>query len=462
MANPQRTLNWQQKWFYGVGDLAFSLTDTIKNVYFALFLTDVVGVNPAVAAAVFFAGSTWDYINDPLVGYISDHTSSRWGRRRPYLLFGAIPYAIAFALLWLKPLLGIAATGGVATGVYYSLILILFDTAATFVYMPYFALTPDLTDDYDERTSLTGIRMFFSIVGSLMAFTLPLMIIGGFNPDNAAKVTSMGLIFGVFSAFPLMMVFFGTKEQEHKPIAHEPINYIQSLLKLWKNRAFVSGLLMFLFNGVTLSIVQVILLYYVKYVIVREPQSDVIMATIFVVAMLMLPLWDWVSKKLNKRLAYIYGIIFLSLVFLMLSTLNETTPLYLILILCFMAGIGVSAMHVMPWAIIPDAIEANELQSGERNEGMFYAFITLAQKVASSIAVPLVLLTLEYSGYLANSTTQPPSAIWGIRMIAGPVSAITMGLAILFTVLFPIDREDHHEIQSQLAQLRADGSPEVE
>ena len=457
MANQPQTLNWKQKWTYGFGDLSFSLTDTIKNVYFALFLTDVVGISPATAAAIFFAGSTWDYINDPLVGYISDHTHSRWGRRRPFLLFGAIPYAIAFALLWFKPFLGIASSG-VAAGVYYSALLILFDTAATFVYMPYFALTPDMTDDYDERTSITGIRMFFSILGSLIAFTLPIMFIGGFNPDNAGKVGSMGLIFGAFCALPLLTVFIGTKEPIHKPIPHAPLNYLASLRKLWRNRAFVSGLLMFLFNGVTLSIVQVILLYYIKYVVRREPQSDMIMATIFVVAILMLPLWDHISKRLNKRLAYIYGIVFLSIVFLVLSTLNESTSLQVILVLCFLAGIGVSAMHVMPWAIIPDAIEDNELQSGERNEGMFYSFITLAQKVASSIAVPLVLLVLEYSGYQANSAAQPASAVMGIRIVAGPVSAVAMGLAILFTALFPIDRENHHQIQSQLARLRGDTS----
>ena len=448
-------LTWKQKWSYGVGDFSFSLTDTIKNVYLALFLTDVVGVSPAVAAIVFFVGSTWDYVNDPLAGYITDHTHTRWGRRRPFILFGTIPFALTFMLLWFKPPFETAA----AIGVYFSIIVALYDTAATFVYMPYFALTPDLTGDYDERTSLTSVRMFFSIAGSLVAFTLPLMMVGSFNPANADKVLQMGIVFGAFITIPLFIAFFGTKERELAQIPHVPLNYVKGFLAMWKNKAFVFGLFMFLFNGVTMSVVQVILLYYVKYVVRREGQSDLIMATIFVVAILMLPLWDWVSKKLNKRRAYIYGISFLAVVFLVISSFNPETSLALILFLCFLAGIGVSAMHVLPWAILPDAIEVGELQTGERNEGMFYSFISLAQKVASSIAVPLVLLVLQYSGYVPNSLTQPDSAVMGIRFVAGPVAAIMMLLSILFTALYPLDREHFKQVTDELEERRknADG-----
>jgi GPH family glycoside/pentoside/hexuronide:cation symporter len=116
-------------------------------------------------------------------------------------------------------------------------------------------------------------------------------------------------------------------------------------------------------------------------------------------------------------------------------------------------------MHVLPWAILPDAIEVGELQTGERNEGMFYSFISLAQKVASSIAVPLVLLVLQYSGYVPNSLTQPESAVMGIRFVAGPVAAIMMLLSILFTALYPLDREHFKQVTDELEERRknADG-----
>lgn len=450
-------LSGRDKWIYGSGDLGFSLTNTILNVYLALFLTDVVGLTPAIAALAFFIGSTWDYINDPIVGYISDRTRTRWGRRRPFLLFAALPMAAAFCMLWWRPPLDTA----LGLGIYYAVMFALFDTAATFAYMPYYALTPDLTDDYDERTGLTSRRMFFSILGTLIAFTLPLAVVDGFRPDHAGRVLLMGGVFGLISALPLLLVFWGTRERPEFMAKEPTANLRKSIDAAGKNRPFMFGLVMFLFNGVTMSIIQVVLLYYVKYVVVREAQGDLIMATIFVVAILALPLWEWISRRLNKRWAYISGISFLAVVLLVLASLTPQTELVFILILCVLAGIGVSAMHVMPWAIIPDAIEFGELQTGERQEGMFYSLITLAQKVASSIAVPLALLVLQATGYVPNSSTQPASAIFGIRMVAGPIAAFMLCMGILFTLLFPLGRDDFQEITRQLEARRKHAKEEA-
>ena len=389
------------KWLYGSGDLGFSLTNTILSVYFALFLTDVVGVKPYIAAIAIFVGSTWDYINDPIVGYISDRTRSRWGRRRPFLLFGALPFAATFLLLWWKPPL----VSPVALGIYYSLAFALYDTAATFVYMPYFALTPELSSDYDERTGLTSTRMFFSILGSLIAFTLPIWVVDGFHPEHANRVLMMGGVFGLLSALPLFLVFLNTRERPEFMNKVQTLGVKASVKATWQNRPFVFGLVMFLFNGVTMSIIQVILLYYVKYVVLREAQSDMIMATIFVVAMMALPLWVWISGRLNKRWAYISGISFLAVVLIILSMLTPETDIEFIMGLCVLAGIGVSAMHVMPWAIIPDAIEYGEWKTGQRQEGMFYSLITLAQKVATSIAVPAGPTCAAASPRSASSAT---------------------------------------------------------
>lgn len=192
------TLSHADKIIYGAGDLGFSLTSTIVGAYFLFFLTDVVQIKPAVAGIAILIGKTWDYINDPLIGHLSDRTRSRWGRRRPFLLFGAIPFALAFIMMWYTP----PFTSTTALTVYYAAAYVVFDAAATFVYMPYFALTPELTEDYDERTSLTSYRMFFSIFGSLLAFTVPLMIVGTFTPENAARVLTMAIVFGVISALP--------------------------------------------------------------------------------------------------------------------------------------------------------------------------------------------------------------------------------------------------------------------
>lgn len=448
----EQRLSRTTKFVYGAGDTGFSLTSTILGAYFAIFLTDVVGLAPGIAAASIFIGRSWDYINDPIIGHISDRTRSRWGRRRPYLLFGAIPFGLAFILLWWKP--PISATIGLA--VYYALAYLLFDTAATFAYMPYFALTPELTDDYDERTALTSYRMFFSILGGLIAFTIPLMIIGTFRPENATRVTLMGIIFAIASVIPLWLTFFGTKERNQHMEKERP-GLRESLRAAYKNRPFVFSAGIFLLTWVAVTILEGTLLFFLKYVVEREAQSDLIMATIFITAIFALPLWEYASRRWNKQRAYIAGIGFWAVVQLVMITLTPASPLPLLLTLSVFAGVGVGAAHVLPWSIIPDAIEWDELHTGKRHEGMFYSLVTLMQKIASSIAIPLVLVLLEVTGYIPNSLEQPGSAILGIRIVVGPIPAILLCAGIAFAWLYPLSREAHTDIRQQLQERRSNG-----
>lgn len=451
-----KTLTRRQKWIYGAGDLGFSLTLTIISAYFAIFLTDVVGIKPTIVAAAIFIGRTWDYINDPLIGHISDRTRSRWGRRRPFLLFGALPFALVFTFMWWRP----PFESDVLLSIYYAAIYVLFDASATFVYMPYMALTPELTQDYDERTALSTTRMFFSIFGSLLAFTVPLMIVDGFRPDHAHRVLLMGVVFAVISALPLFLVFFYTREREEYMHQAQP-GIRQSIRAVRGNRPFFFGLGIYLFTWVSFSILEVMMLFFVKYVVQREAQSDLIMATIFVTAIVALPFWEWVSRRMNKRLAYIAGISFWAVVQLLMVTLSPASGMGLLLFLCVLAGIGVGAAHVLPWSIMPDAIEWGEWHTGERHEGVFYSLITLLQKIASSIAVPLVLLVLDATGYIPNSNVQPESVANGIRIVTGPIPAALLCMGILFATFYPLGRESYSELARNLENRRAAESGEA-
>ena len=442
-------LSRRTKFLYGIGDTGFSLTSTILGAYFAIFLTDVVGIRPGIAAAAIFVGRTWDYVNDPLIGHISDRTRTRWGRRRPFLLFGPLPFALAFTLLWYRPPL----QSDLLLAIYYAAAYVLFDAAATFVYMPYFALTPELTPDYDERTALTSYRMFFSILGSLVAFTVPAMIVGGFAPQNAPRVLLMGLIFGLVSALPLWLTFLGTRERGDYMALEQPA-LLRSLRAALRNRPFVFSLVIYLCTWVSMNVVQATLLFFLKYIVQREAQSDLLMAAIFVTAIVVLPFWQWASRRWSKRWAYVAGVAFWAVVQIVLITLNAASGLGLILTLCVLAGIGVAAAHVLPWAIIPDAIEWGELQTGERHEGMFYSLVTLMEKITSSLAIPLVLLLLEVTGYVPNAPQQPASALLGIRIAIGPVPALFLSFGILFAILYPLSRERYAQVVQELSVRR--------
>jgi GPH family glycoside/pentoside/hexuronide:cation symporter len=439
-----------RKLMYGSGDLGFSLTSTIIAAYFLFFLTGVVGVHAGVASIALLIGKNWDWINDPLFGYISDHTRTRWGRRRPFLLFGPVPYAIIFALMWWRPPLH----GDIALVIYYAVVYVFYEAAATMIYMPYFALTPELTSDYDERTSLVSLRAFFSIFGSLLAFSLPEIIVNGFIPEHASNVLLMGILFAILAAAPMYVVFFGTRERPEFIEQKQP-GLLQSIKDSIQNRPFVFGTVIYLFTWVTIDILQTILIFFITYVVIREANTTIIMATIFVVAIFALPVWTWTSRHMNKRYAYIIGMVFFTAVLLVLINLTPATPLYIILGLCVLAGMGVSAAHVIPWAIIPDAIEFGELKTGGRHEGMYYSLISLAQKIASGIAIPGTGLLLEFTGFIPNSAQQPASAILGIRLLTGPIPAVMMFIGIVFALLYPLGRESYTQIAKELEERRA-------
>jgi GPH family glycoside/pentoside/hexuronide:cation symporter len=443
-------LSRRTKLVYGSGDIGFSLTSTIIGAFFALFLTDVVGMSPGAAGTAIFVGSTWDYVNDPIVGYLSDRTRTRWGRRRPYLLFGALPFALAFTLLWWRPPL----QRELLLAIYYAAAYVLFDAAATLAYMPYFALTPELTSDYDERTSLTSYRMFFSILGSLLAFTIPWIVVDSFQPQNAPRVLVMGVLFAVASALPLLLVFLGTRERKEYMQKKRP-TLRESLAVAFGNKPFVYSLLIFLMTWISVVILQDSLAYFIKHVVQREADSELIMATVFVTAILVLPLWNWVSQRLSKRWAYIAGIAFWAVVQLVLVTVSAETSLAVILLLCFLAGIGVAAAHVLPWAMIPDAIEWGELQTGQRHEGLVYSLVTLLRKAATSIAIPATLWLLHFAGYDGLAKQQPASALVALRIVIGPIPAALLCLGIVFALLYPLTRREHAEVVRQLESRRA-------
>ena len=286
------------------------------------------------------------------------------------------------------------------------------------------------------------------------------MLVNGFHPENAGRVLIMGTAFGLASAIPLLVTFFGTRERPEFMQQEQP-GIKQSLKALWTNRPFKFSLGIYLFTWVSMTILETILLFFVKYVVERESQSDMIMGTIFVVAILFLPFWEWVSRRLNKRKAYMAGIAFWAVVQLVLVTLTPASSLGLLIFLCFLAGIGVSAAHVLPWSILPDAIEWGELQTGERHEGMFYSLLTLMQKVATSIAIPLALLVLDATGYIPNSAQQPASAVNGIRIVAGPIPAVLLCAGIAFAALYPLERESYTEIAQKLEAERGKGAGKI-
>ncbi|HEY9835758.1 MAG TPA: MFS transporter, partial [Vampirovibrionales bacterium] len=153
------------------------ITTILISFTLLIFLTEVAGLDPGLAGTVLMIGKVWDAINDPVIGMLSDRTRSRWGRRRSWMLFGSLPFGLSFFLYWLVP--HFSADPDLNKSLlfgYYILVSIFFHAAYTAVNLPYTALTPELTEDYNERTSLNSFRFAFSIGGSILALILGVVL----------------------------------------------------------------------------------------------------------------------------------------------------------------------------------------------------------------------------------------------------------------------------------------------
>jgi len=440
------------KLLYSTGDLSTSIPLAIIMFYQLYFLTDVAGLRPDHAAWAVGIGRVWDAVNDPLFGLISDRIRTRWGRRRVLLLFGAVPLGLSFAMLWLVP-----PWRPGALVAYYAVAFMLFDTVFTAVHVGYNALTPELTPDYDERSSLNGYRMVFSISGTLGAIILA-TVAGWIISDKRLLYAALGVGLGLLSIIPPLIVFSVTRE---RPAAAQPspLPLRRALAATLANRPFRLVMGLYLLSWTTASILAAVLVYYANYYLRVPDQANYFVLAAQGAAILFIPLWVWVARRLDKRRAFILGTLSWIAVLAGLLTLqpDQVVPAYL---LAALAGSGIATAYVIPWSMIPDIIEYDEVHTGQRREGSYYAFASFFQKLATGIAIWAMGVALALTGYTTPTAgaplpQQPPPAVTAIRTFMSPVPMVLLILAILFAWRYPISREQHKALRAELASRQS-------
>jgi GPH family glycoside/pentoside/hexuronide:cation symporter len=220
------------------------------------------------------------------------------------------------------------------------------------------------------------------------------------------------------------------------------------------NRPFLFAMGIFLFTWTAVAVLVAMLPFFVEYWLGMPGRLTEIMAVVFVSALLWLPFWGWFARRFSKRVAYVAGMLFWIAVQLALISLQPGAPLPAVALLAALAGVGISTAHLIPYSMIPDTLEWDELRTGLRREGTYYSMVTLMQKVASAAAVPMALLLLDGAGYVPNAA-QPPAALWAIRALVGPIPAALLLAGILLAAFYPLSREEHARIQRLLEQRRA-------
>jgi GPH family glycoside/pentoside/hexuronide:cation symporter len=439
----------RKKLLFSTGDLSTSIPLAILMFFQLYFLTDVAGLRPDYAGWAVGAGRIWDAINDPLFGLLSDRIRTRWGRRRVLLLFGAVPLGLSFMLMWLVP-----GMGQLGLAIYYAMVFILFDTVFTLVHVGYNSLTPEMTSDYDERSSLNGYRMVFSISGTLGAIILA-TVLGWYIHDQRLLYGLIGLILGLVSMIPPLVVFSITRERPAEELP-EPLPMRRAIQSTLSNYPFRLVMGLYLLSWTTASILAAILIYFATYYLRVPEQANYFVLAAQGVAILFIPVVVWLSRRLDKRRAFILGSATWIAVFLGIFTLRADQVM-LAYILAALSGAGIATAYVVPWAMVPDIIEYDQLRTGQRREGSYYAFASFFQKLATGLAIWGMGQALAWAKYITPAAggplpVQPPQVIQVIRVFAGPVPVILLILAIACAWFYPISRESHQALLEQLAE----------
>ena len=464
-----KPMSFQTKMAYGAGDLGPAITANILAFFLLYFFTSVAGMNAALAGSLLLISKIWDAVNDPIVGMWSDRTrSGKWGRRYPWMLWGAIPFGITFFLQWIVPKFSSdPATNQTGLFWYYIAVAIVFNTFYTIVNLPYTALTPELTQDYNERTSLNSFRFTFSIGGSILSLILAQVIFASVA-DAAQRYLILGGICAVLSTLPLYWCVFGTRARSVEVAQHHlvssveepaPLPYLQQMRIVFSNRPFLFVIGIYLCSWLGVQITAAILPYFVVNWL-GQPSSIFTAVALAVqgTALVMLFVWSAVSARVGKKAVYFMGMVIWIIAQAGLFFLQPSQS-GLIFPLAIMAGVGVSTAYLIPWSMMPDVIELDELNTGQRREGVFYGFMVLLQKIGLAIGLFLVGQALNAAGFIESAAgepapIQPESALLAIRLAIGPIPTVALVLGLVLAYFYPITREVHAEILLKLQERK--------
>lgn len=432
----------QMKLGYGIGDFACNIMLQTVTLYLFYFFTDVFLIGAAAAGAIFLIAKLWNAFLDPLVGFCCDHTRSRWGKKRPYILFGALPLGISFIALFAQPDLPERARFVYGLCCYF-----LFCTAFAFVCIPYGSLTAAMTLDSEERSSVTGFRIAFAMVGSLLAagITKPLATLFG---SEVQGFRMMGLIFGTTAAAILLVTFASVRERVSSTIDKHSLR--ENFTVVLENRPFQYLLIAYVLYSVAIFTMATTVNYYFKYYLNAEPWIPFAFLAIFGTALVAIPLWIFLANARSKKFAFNSGMVLLVGALMVIFLARPAHP-HTIFPCLIIAGAGVSTTFIFPWTMLPDTVEYSQWKTGMRREGILYGFFLFGIELAAALAPFLIGLTLEAIGFQARAV-QSARTLEGIRVMTTivPCAFIVIGIAVLS--FYPIDTELHRKI---LEEIRA-------
>lgn len=448
-------LGFRTKLSYGIGGICDNTLYTLSGTYLLLFLTTVAGVSPAMAGTITAIGSVWEAICAPVVGYLSDNTLSRFGKRKPFLIAAAFPVAIVTSLMFTA-----IDAGPVFKAVYYTGMIILFWTAFSTEFISYMAWGSDLTDDYDERTVLRSYAYVFNQVGMCIGMVLPTMIVDycmNLGRTTAQAWQTVGIVAGVSGGAALLICaltitkdddknFVKPKDRKKLSIGEMLSSIVKdyfNILKLRPIRFILGASIVYLIANTLFSSDRV---FYMTYNLnMSQTQISLMMLIITVSGIAFVPFIAKLSAVFDKKTVFMAGI-GVSGVIMVAGRFVGIESLAAVIAVCLIYSVANTCYWQLMPSMLYDVCEVEELVSGKKHSGSVISLQALSESLSIAVGMQALGIALELAGFASEQAVQPEGALTWVSNMFTLVPGIFMLLVFVIMTKYPINKNIFHKV----------------
>ena len=466
---PEDKIPTKEKIFYGLGALMDGGGVALMACVLLNYMTDTLLIASAAASTIMLISKIWDAVTDPVMGYISDNTRSRFGRRKPYMFIGGISLIVALFLLF-APIREWGITDQAGMIAWMLIFYMFWNTCSTCSQVPYTSMASDISPSFKERNNANTIKVVFVAVASGIAYLVPLLLLNSLKGGGLSPVAFwliMAGLFGLLFGGGLVMCAFGTKERI-KPAPHEAKvkfnfkDFLKGYITPYKNKSYAWHIGMYVSAFTCMDMLSALAVYYADHVwrntivdlgfMTMEFSSMFVVAPLMVAAVIAFPLVRWVMDKKGKGFAFRMGLPFYIIGGILIAVLNPVwCPPLVIPFVAFIMGFGFGGAQMIPWMIFPDTLDVCELATGERPTGNYSGMMTLIRKVAGALGVGLIGWVLSGVGYdtyisninhgIANSVALTDTVVLTIRLLMGVAVTVLIAFAFFAACNFRVNNK---------------------
>lgn len=458
---PQNTnikLSLATRYGYGTASIADTIILDFVSAFFLFFLTNIVGINPALAGSVALIGVLWDAITDPIIGNMADKSTAKHGKYRRFILISILPIFICTVLLFLK-----VNFSYYATFIYYLVVSMMYYTSYTVFNIPYMALGSSLTSNEIEKTKLSGVRQSFGFAGALFSGAIPALLIDYFQVSglsNDKSYTITAAILGLFSVLTIFITWYTTKGHE-LDFTKDDTNkekLWQSIKGIFSCKPYVlliAASLTF-FIGFTM-IVNCLMFVIIGILGLSEGAASGIFVLIALAGIAISFLLSKIAEKVDKRIVYV-GAMLIAVLYMIFTKFIGINSLLGFAVYIVMVDFGFSAFLVFIYNFLYDVVDIIEFKTNSRNSGMIFSYYSFIVKFGKAGALQLVGILLAVGGYDTSIAIQGESGSRAILNMVTVWPSATFLLSIILILIYPVTRKRIISLQNAIS-LKREGKP---